>query len=68
MVYPSEDEVSADTGLVFKFLAALGSGALFKKLIYGFNAYCNKLFGINRADSLDVNDFVSHSKLLIIKG
>ena len=59
MIHPGEDEVTTDTGLVFQFFTSLGSSALFKKLIYGFNANCNEFFCINGADTLNVDDFVS---------
>jgi len=61
MVDPGEDEVVADAGNFLKSLAAFCVLTFFQKLIYGFDACSDKLFSINGADTLNVDDFVSHN-------
>ena len=61
MVDPGEDEIVADAGFFLESLATLCVLTFFQKLIYGFDACSDKLFSINGADTLNVDDFVSHN-------
>ena len=60
MVSPSKDEFTGDTCLLLERLTACRSSTLFKKLVSINDACSVQLFGIKRADTFNVNDFVSH--------
>jgi hypothetical protein len=61
MIDPGEDEIATDAGLFFKSLAALRAATFFEKLIYSLDAGSNEFFGVHGADSLNVDNFVSHN-------
>ena len=62
MVYPGENELAGDTGCSLDFLTALRGLALFKELLYGCDASGNEFLCINRADTLNVYNIVTHNR------
>ena len=65
MVHPRENAAVIDTGGILDGLTALGVGALLEELVYGFNADANELLGVHRADTLNVDNLVSHIKICV---
>lgn len=61
VVHPHENQLAGDSGLLFKFLASLGCFSSLKKLIDSVDSGCGEFLRIDRADALDVNNFVNHN-------
>ena len=65
MVHPRENAAVIDAGGILDGLTALGVGALLEELVYGFNADANELLGVDRADTLNVDNLVSYIKICV---
>ena len=63
MIYPGEDELRRDTGLLCDFLASLCGSAFLEEILYLLNADSLEFGSICITNTLDVNNFVTcHDK------
>ena len=60
VIHPGEDEVSTDTGFFFQLLTAFGGGTGGKQFFICVDTCSDEFFCENRANTLNVNNFVSH--------